>query len=112
MGSINFLIIFVFCVAMVFFGIENTESATIQIIPDRFEFQAPISIELIGAMGVGAVLAWLFSVWTGIQNKVADMNKERKVKAKEKEIKSLEQDLARLKEESEKQKQLLPSTEE
>lgn len=112
MGSINFLIIFVFCVAMVFFGIENTESATIQIIPDRFEFQAPISIELIGAMGVGAILAWLFSVWTGIQNKVVDMNKERKVKAKEKEIKSLEQDLARLKEESEKQKQLLPSTEE
>ena len=112
MRSINFLIIFAFCLAMVFFGIENTQSATIQIVPDRFQLEAPLSIELIGAMGIGAILAWLFSVWTGIQNQVVDFAKERRVKAKEKEIKSLEEDLARLKEEAEKQQQLLPSSEE
>ena len=112
MRSINFLIIFAFCVAMFFFGIQNTQSATIQVVPDRFQFEAPISLELIGAMGIGAVLAWVFSLWTGIQSTVVDFGKERRVKAKEKEIKSLEEDLARLKEESEKQKQFLPSSDE
>ncbi len=111
MYIINFLIIFAFCLAMVFFGIENTQSAAIQILPGRFQLEAPLSIELIGAMGVGAILAWLFSVWTGIQSKVAGFGKERKVKAKEKTIKSLEEDLERLKAEAEKQQQLLPSSE-
>ena len=111
MRSINFLIIFAFCLAMVLFGISNTQSATIQIVPGRFEVEAPVSIELIVAMGLGAILAWLFGVWTGIQSKLSDFGKERKVKAKDKEIKALEEDVERLKAEAEKQQQLLPSSE-
>ena len=63
MRQINFLMIFVFCLALVLFSLENTEPAMIQIV-QGIQVQAPISVELILAMAVGAVLAWIFSLWT------------------------------------------------
>jgi uncharacterized integral membrane protein len=66
MRQINFVIIFVICLALVLFGIENTDPAVIRIVKG-IELQAPLSVELILAMGIGAVLAWVFSVWTQLQ---------------------------------------------
>ena len=66
MRQINFLIIFSLCLALVLFGMENTGRATIQIV-QGFQVEAPISIELILAMGMGAIIAWLFSLWTRLQ---------------------------------------------
>ena len=63
MRQVNFAIIFIFCLAFALFSIENTELGTIHLIPGM-EVQAPISIELLIALGLGGVLAWLFSVWT------------------------------------------------
>lgn len=63
MRQINFLIIFIFCLALVLFGLENPELATIQIVKG-IQVQAPLSVELILAMAIGAVVAWLFSLWT------------------------------------------------
>ncbi|MGB3654740.1 MAG: LapA family protein [Rivularia sp. (in: cyanobacteria)] len=63
MRQVNFAIIFIFCLSFALFSIENTELGTIHLIPGM-EVQAPISVELLIALGLGGVLAWLFSVWT------------------------------------------------
>jgi uncharacterized integral membrane protein len=63
MKQINFTIIFIFCLALVLFTIENTEPGTINIVPG-LQVQAPIAVELILAGGIGAVIAWMYGVWT------------------------------------------------
>jgi len=46
MRQVNFTIIFVFCLAMVLFGLENTESVTINLI-QGVSFKAPLAVELL-----------------------------------------------------------------
>lgn len=108
MRQINFVIIFVICLALVLFGIENTEPAVIHIVKG-VQLQAPLSIELILAMGVGAILAWVFSVWASVQ-KILETGKE--VRAKESRIQELEVDLERYKAELQEQQRLLPAAQE
>ena len=57
MRQVNFAIIFIFCLAFALFSIENTELGTIHLIPGM-EVQAPISVELLIALGSGGILAW------------------------------------------------------
>lgn len=104
MRQINFVVIFVICLALVLFGIENTEPVPIHVIRG-VQLQAPLSIELIMAMGVGAVLAWVFSVWTRVQ-KLVEMGKE--VRSRETRIQELEENVERYKAEIEQQR-LLPA---
>jgi len=105
MRQLNFVLIFVFCLAIVLFGFENTDLVSIKII-EGIEFQAPLSIELILAMGIGAVLAWVFSVWVQIQGtlKTGDAIEEQ-----EEQIEELQADIERYKAELEEQQRLLPS---
>lgn len=110
MRQINFVIIFVICLAVVLFSLENTEPANIQVIKG-IQIQAPLSVELLLAMGVGAVLAWVFSVWTQLQ-RVLEIRKElQTVRQKEDRIEALEQDLERYKVELQEQQRLLPAAE-
>ena len=105
MRQLNFVLIFVICLALVLFGIENTELVSIKII-EGIEVKAPLSIELILAMGIGAVLAWVFSVWVQIQTtlKTGDAMEEQ-----EEQIEELQADIERYKAELEEQQRLLPS---
>lgn len=105
MRQLNFVLIFVICLALVLFGIENTELVSIKII-EGVELKAPLSIELILAMGIGAVLAWVFSVWVQIQStlKTGDA-----VEIQEGQIEELQADIERYKAELEEQQRLLPS---
>lgn len=105
MRQINFVIIFVVCLALVLFGIQNTEPAVIKVV-EGVQVQAPLSIELILAMGVGAVLAWVFSVWTHLQ-RMLETRKE--VRVRETRIQELEQDVERYKAEIQEQQHLLPA---
>jgi uncharacterized integral membrane protein len=105
MRQVNFSIIFVICLALVLFGIENTQLVGIKII-EGLEFQAPLSIELILAMGIGAVLAWVFSVWTRLQSVLGT---KQDLEEKEQEIEILQADIERYKAEIEEQQRLLPS---
>jgi uncharacterized integral membrane protein len=104
MRQINFVVIFVICLALVLFGIENTEPVPIKFVKG-LQLQAPLSIELILAMGVGAVLAWVFSVWTRVQ-RLVETGKE--VKVRDTRIQELEEDVERYKAEIEQQR-LLPA---
>ena len=110
MRPLNFVIIFVLCLALVLFSIENTQPATIQII-EGIQFQAPISIELILAMGIGAVLAWLFGVWTRLQRLLAARQDIRQIRKRDDRIQELEQDMERYKAELQDQHRLPPASE-
>lgn len=74
--------------ALVLFALENTTSATIQIIPGT-AFDAPLSVELIVAMGAGAAIAWLFSMWTGLQNAIASLGKNRQIQNLKRQVDEL-----------------------
>lgn len=105
MRQLNFVLIFVICLALVLFGIENTELVSIKII-EGVELKAPLSIELILAMGVGAVLAWVFSVWVQIQSTISTQGT---MEEQEEQIEELQADIERYKAELEEQQRLLPS---
>lgn len=104
MRQVNFLVIFVICLALVLFGIENTEPAVIHLVKG-IQLQAPLSIELILAMGLGAVLAWVFSVWTRLQHL---LETGQEVRARDERIQELQEDVERYKAEIEQQR-LLPA---
>ncbi|GAB4146379.1 MAG: LapA family protein [Cyanobacteria bacterium J069] len=106
MRQVNFVVIFVICLALVLFGIENTEPAVIHVV-EGLDLKAPLSIELLLAMGLGAVLAWVFSVWNQIQKL---MESGRELQQRDVRIQELEQDVQRYKVELEEQQRLLPAS--
>ncbi len=100
MRQINFLIIFAMCLALVLFSLQNTEPAVIRIV-NGIQVQAPLAIELILAMGLGAILAWLFSIWARLQQQLDSLKAKRQIRTKEQRIEQLEQDIERYKTELE-----------
>jgi len=108
MRVINFFIIFLICLALVLFSIENTEPTTVQIIKG-FQVKAPLSVVLIIATGFGAILAWLFSLWSRMQRMVVSRQESRQVREKEQQIQDLQQDIERYKAEVDAKQPLLES---
>lgn len=86
MRQFNFVIIFILCLAFALFSIENTEPGIIHIVPG-LQVQAPIAVELLLASGLGAVLAWVFSIWTHLQRQLVS---SQNVRQKNVQIKELE----------------------
>ena len=93
MKQVNFVVIFVICLALVLFGIENTTPSVIHIV-QGVDVEAPLSVELIIAAGVGATLAWVFSVWVQLQETV---KKNPEIEQRELRIQQLEEDVERYK---------------
>lgn len=110
MRSLNFFFIFLICLALVLFSIENTEPTAIQVIKG-VQIKAPLCVELIVATGLGAVLAWLFSLWSRMQRTLASRQEIRQVREKQQRIQELEQDIERYKAEVEAKQPLLESAE-
>ncbi len=88
MRQLNFVVIFIVALALVLFSLENTAPASIQIIPD-LKVAAPIAVELILAMGLGAVLAWIFSVWSGLQKSIEMRNKNVQIQNLQETVQNL-----------------------
>lgn len=86
--QLNFVVIFIVALALVLFALENTSPASIQIIPG-LKVAAPISVELILAMGLGAVLAWIFSVWSGLQKSIEMRNKNVQIQNLQETVQNL-----------------------
>ena len=107
MSQINFILIFALCLALALFSIENPQTSAIQLIPG-LEIEAPISVELILTMGIGAVLAWLFSIWNKLQSQMEYL---RTVRPKDKEIEKLEENISQYQSETTKQPQLSQASE-
>lgn len=105
MRQVNFVLIFVICLALVLFGIENTEMVSIKVV-EGIELKAPLSVEIIISMGIGAVLAWVFSVWVQVQSTIST---RRVAEVQEEQIEELQADVERYKAELEEQRRMLPS---
>lgn len=88
MRQLNFVVIFIVALALVLFSLQNTSPASIQIVP-QFKVAAPISVELILAMGLGAVLAWIFSVWSGLQKSIDMRNKNVQIQNLQETVQNL-----------------------
>ena len=88
MRQINFVVFFIVALALVLFSLENTSSVPIQIIP-QLKVSAPISVELILAMGLGAVLAWIFSIWSGLQKSIDMRNKNVQIQNLQETVQNL-----------------------
>jgi len=85
MRQLNFVIIFILCLAFGFFTLENTELGTIYFVPG-LQVQAPIAVELLLALGLGAIFAWLYSIWTRLQRLLVYSQQVRKKNVQIKEL--------------------------
>ncbi|MEI6427760.1 MAG: LapA family protein [Pseudanabaena sp. ELA607] len=99
MRQVNFLLLFIFALGLVLFSLANPETASLKILP-QLTVTAPISIEIIGAVGLGAVLAWFFSFWSEMQRNLVEQNKVT-------EINELQQQVTTLSVKLEERKQLM-----
>lgn len=102
--QLNFVIIFILGLGLVLFAIQNSEPAAIQILPN-LEVKAPVVVEFLLAVGLGAILAWLFSVWTQLQQNLIS---SQKVRQKNMEIRELQSKIENYQEEVQSLKLALP----
>ncbi len=109
MKPINFLLIFIVCLALVIFSLQNTQLTTIKLI-EGIELEAPLSVELVIATGLGAILAWLFNLWSRVQNTIGSLGQMREIRSRNKRIQELQEDVERYEEEL-KQRASLPASE-
>ena len=109
MKPINFLLIFLVCLALVIFSLQNTQLTTIKLI-EGIELEAPLSVELVIATGLGAILAWLFNLWSRVQNTIGSLGQMREIRSRNKRIQELQEDVERYEEEL-KQRASLPAAE-
>jgi len=98
--AINFALMFAFALVVVYFTLENTSSATVNIIPG-LSGSLPLAALLLIASGVGACGAWLFAGWS---DKVRG-NEIKELEEARNRMKELELDFNRLKS---KQNNMLP----
>ncbi|MBE9230037.1 LapA family protein [Phormidium sp. LEGE 05292] len=99
MRAISLLIIFAFSLVLVLFSLENTQSVTIQLAP-QVELQAPLCIALFAAMGVGALLALLSSIWFRLLVLLENRKTAQMIREKDQRIQALEKDLQQYKAET------------
>lgn len=100
MRQLNLLLFFALCLGLALFSIENTQTVTVNLIPGQ-QFDAPLSIELLVAAGLGALLAWLFTILDSFQRQVESFTTRRRLKKQSKKIEKLEQTIADLQTEEE-----------
>jgi len=108
MRQINFTLIFVFGLSMVFFTLENTAATTVHVLPG-LQYTTPLAALLLLAAGIGATSAWLFAAWSGMLNNVERFNQASEFDAQQVRIQELETDLNRYRSTVETQLGLLPS---
>ena len=67
MRQVNFTLIFVICLALVLFGLENSQPTSVKLI-EGIELKAPLSIALVVTLGIGALLAGSAPLKCGMGN--------------------------------------------
>ena len=95
MRQLNFIGIFALCFAFGIFSIRNADTVSLELLPG-LELEAPLSLELLLAMGGGAILAWTIGLWGGVQNLLARFKSSRELKQRDQRIEELEASLNQL----------------
>ena len=104
MRQLNFLGIFALCFAFGIFSIRNADTVSLELLPG-LELEAPLSLELLLAMGGGAILAWTIGLWGGVQNLLARFKSSREIKQRDQKIEELEAALNQMRGQLEQQQQ-------
>ena len=105
MPQINFVLIFVFGLAMVMFTLENTAPTTLHVLPGM-STTLPLAVLLLLVGGVGATAAWVFAVWTGVTRQISA---GEQTQAQQVKIEELQQDVERYRAAMDAQLSLLPA---
>ena len=106
MPQINFVLIFVFGLAMVMFTLENTTATTVRFLPGM-STTMPLAVLLLVVGGVGATAAWVFAVWTGVTRNITAGEQSQ---AQQVQIQELQQDVERYRAAMDAQLSLLPAS--
>ena len=88
----DFLIIFITCLALALFSLQNTQEVALKIMPE-LEIQVSLAVALIVAMGLGAILSGLYLSWIKVRNYFQFWGKARQIKDREKQIQQLKEDI-------------------
>ncbi|MCJ2541774.1 LapA family protein [Thermostichus vulcanus] len=105
MRLFNYLILFSALLAIALFAMQNATPVTVTFAPG-VSIESPLVMELLAASGIGATLAWLYSLWMRVQFTVEAREKNRQLQEKEVAITELKEMVVEL---EGKVKQLPPS---
>ena len=89
---VDFLILFLTCLALALFSIENTQEIAIKILP-QLEIQVHIAVALIVSLGIGAALAGLYITWVKVRTRLQFRGQSRQIKDREQQIQQLKEDM-------------------
>ena len=89
---VDFVLIFVICLAVTLFSLENTQDIALKILP-QFEIQVHLAVAMTCAMGIGAILASIYMTWTKLKNYLEFRGQKRQIKEREKQIQELKQSM-------------------
>ncbi|MEN9225527.1 MAG: LapA family protein [Thermostichus sp. HHBFW_bins_43] len=105
MRLFNYLILFTALLAIALFAMQNATPVTVTFAPG-VSIESPLVMELLAASGIGATLAWLYSLWMRVQFTLEAREKNRQLQEKEVAITELKEMVVEL---EGKVKQLPPS---
>ncbi|MEN9229818.1 MAG: LapA family protein [Thermostichus sp. DG02_5_bins_236] len=105
MRLFNYLILFTALLAIALFAMQNATPVTVTFAPG-VSIESPLVMELLAASGIGATLAWLYSLWMRVQFTIEAREKNRQLQEKEVAITELKEMVVEL---EGKVKQLPPS---
>ncbi|MEM9157077.1 MAG: LapA family protein [Cyanobacteria bacterium P01_F01_bin.33] len=88
MRQLNFVVIFTICLGVAFFAMQNSSTVMVTVAPG-IQFKAPLVVQLLGSLGLGASIAWFFSVWTKAQFVVRVRQMHQELEGKEAKIAEL-----------------------
>jgi putative membrane protein len=105
MRLFNYLIFFSALLGVALFAMQNANPVTITFAPG-VSIESPLVIELLASAGIGAALAWIYSLWMRLQFSLEAREKNRQLQEKEVAISELKEMVVEL---EAKVKQLPPS---
>ena len=89
---VDFLILFLTCLALALFSLENTQEIAIKILP-QLEIQVHLALALIVSLGIGATLAGLYITWVKVRTRLQFRGQARQIKDREQQIQQLKEDM-------------------
>ncbi len=89
---VDFLILFVTCLALALFSLENTQEVALKLLP-QLEVQVHLAVALIVCMGIGAALTGLYITWIKVRNHLQFKGQARQIKERENQIQQLKEDI-------------------
>jgi len=95
MRQLNFVIVFGVCIVVSLFAMQNATPVEIHFTPGM-TVKAPLVLELLVASGIGAVLAWFYTVWTQAQSAVELGQKNQELAEKDLYISQLRETVVNL----------------